>query len=104
MRKKGVLFLGIIASILCAGDVRLYLNNLTLKKNIKEVDKRKEKEFKEKLAQERVILSKNLDQEHKPELASFEETYKSLNAEKKRTKALQEKLNKLNKKEPQDKK
>jgi len=104
MRKKGVLFLGIIASILCAADIKLYLDNQAIKNDIKKLDKRKELELKEKLTQERALLGKDLEEGHKSELAAFEEAYKSLNTEKKRTKALQEKLNKLDKKEPQDKK
>jgi hypothetical protein len=98
MRKKGVLLLGIIASFLCALNLYLFLNNLNLKKNINELDKRKEKEFKKKLAEERALLGKDLDEKHKSELVSFEATYKSLNIEKKRTKSLEEKLKKLEKK------
>lgn len=99
MRKKGVLALGIIASILCALNVYFYLNNLTLKKTIEGLGKEKETELSSRLAQERVLIRKDLDEKYRADLVSFAAMHKRLEIEKKRMKELEEKLKKFEKKE-----
>jgi len=102
MIKKGVLFLVIVAGLLCGLNVYFYLNNLSLRNSILNLDKDKEKEFKSRLAKERILIRKDLDEKYRADSVSFEAMHKRLEIEKTRMKELQEKLKKFEKKEQKD--
>jgi len=102
MVKKGILVLAVIAVLLCAVNITFYLINLSLRNTIVNLDKNKEKEFKDRLAKERVLIKKDLDEKYRADMVSFEAMHKRLEIEKKRMKELKEKLNKFENNEQKD--
>ena len=73
----------------------LFLLNFKLKKEILEIDKKKEEEFSKRILKEREFIKRDLDEKYRADLVSFEAMHRRLEIEKQRTKELQERINKL---------
>jgi flagellar motility protein MotE (MotC chaperone) len=94
--KKISLFILIIVIFLLAGLFASFLvTNLSLRTALGDLENKKEAELKSKIAQERELIRKDLDEKYRADLVSFEAMAKRLEIEKKRLKDLEEKMQKL---------
>jgi len=97
--KKVILYIiGIIAFLLLGLFAYILVINLSLKGVLRDLESKKETELKSKIAQERELIRKDLDEKYRADLVSFEVMAKRLELEKKRMKELEQKLDKMEKK------
>lgn len=98
MRRLILYILGIMVFLFLGFLVYILMINLSLKRALRDFENRKEAELKSKIAQERESIRRDLDEKYRADLVSFEVMKKRLEIEKERTKELQEKFDKLEKK------
>jgi len=80
----------------------LFLLNFKFKKEILEIDKKKEEEFSKRILKEREFIKKDLDEKYRADMVSFEAMARRLEIEKKRVREVEEELKNLKTKEPKN--
>lgn len=70
----------------------LFFANIGLKKQISHLDQDKEKELKERISKEKVLIRKDLEEKHAADMVSYQAMAKRLELEKKKVKELEEKM------------
>lgn len=94
MKKITILILITLILLLAGIFTYILVINLSLKGVLRDLEHRKETELKSKIAQERELIRRDLDEKYRADLVSFEVMAKRLEIEKKRMKELEQKLEK----------
>lgn len=89
MRKITVLILIIIAVLITGIGNYFYFTNFRLKKEIKELDKKKEVEVNRRIIEERNAIKKDLEEKYQADRVSYEAMARRLELEKQKVKDLQ---------------
>ena len=92
MKRLILYVLRILLILLFVLFVYILITNLSLRCALKDLRNKNEAELKSRIEQERKLVRQDLDDKYGAKLISFEDTAKSLEAEKNKTKQLEQKL------------